>query len=322
MDRIDTWRAGDPFNDDCEWCTLRIVVPRKFSLASSLDCEPSRQRQDGSQPSTHFRSKRSVLERKDVYPARDRLTPPNGHIISFTFSRLEWDDTHIHCAWASLPALNVGDRAKNFVLKNQNGQEISFKDQLGDGPPVVFVNHNGTSLHDSRMLKGFSLFKKQFNAQNAKVFGVSANSEAKIAKTKSKYNLKSDLLSDPKHPVKSLWGIKRKGTHEAARTSIVFSPTAELRKALSAVKKINKKEKFGTADDNEEMDGITTIFEDEAAEQWDDEVDVTEEDRRDTERMLEGLANEEEGMKVKTAKKHKKQNRKDRDKRAMISSIL
>ncbi|KAK2959002.1 putative peroxiredoxin Q/BCP [Blattamonas nauphoetae] len=219
----------------------------------------------------------------------------------------------------ALPALKVGDRAPTFVLKNQDGQEIRFEDQLGDGPVVVFVYHKGTYRRDKRMLKGFRFYKKQFIAQNAKVFGVSANSEAKTAKTKSKYNLKYDLLSDPEHTVKALWGIKRKGTHQEARTTFVFSPTGELRyvykseswtktharKALSAVKKINKKEKIAIADEEEEMDGIMTIFEDEAAEQWDDEVDVTEEDRRDTARMLEELANEEDGTKVKTAKKSK-----------------
>ncbi|KAK2942552.1 hypothetical protein BLNAU_22539 [Blattamonas nauphoetae] len=161
--------------------TLQIIVYSLLALASSFVCEPSRQRQNGSQPSTHFRFNRSVLERKDVYPARDRLTPPNGHIISFTFSRLEWDDTRLHCTWASLPALNVGDRASNFVLKNQDGHEIRFNDQLGDGSPVVFVKHKWTSLHDKRMLKGFCFYKKQFSAQNA--------------------------IVDPEHPVKALWGI-------------------------------------------------------------------------------------------------------------------
>ncbi|KAK2950641.1 hypothetical protein BLNAU_14447 [Blattamonas nauphoetae] len=70
------------------------------------------------------------------------------------------------------------------------------------------------------------------------------------------------------------------------------------------------------------MDGITTILEDKTAEQWDDEVDVTEEDRRDTARMLEGLANEEDGTKVKTAKKQKNQNGKETDERAMLVVIV
>ncbi|KAK2950642.1 hypothetical protein BLNAU_14448 [Blattamonas nauphoetae] len=114
----------------------------------------------------------------DADRAWDCTTPSNSPIISFTLSRLEWDDTRLHCAWASLPALNIGDRAPNFVLKNQDGQEISFKDQLGDGPVVVFVCHNGTSLHDKRMLRGFRFFKKLFIAQNATVFRLSAHTEA------------------------------------------------------------------------------------------------------------------------------------------------
>ncbi|KAK2942948.1 hypothetical protein BLNAU_22159 [Blattamonas nauphoetae] len=69
------------------------------------------------------------------------------------------------------------------------------------------------------MLKRSRFYQKKFISQNVTVSGELANSENKIEKTKSKYNLKYNLLSDTEHPVKVLWGIKLKGTHEEVKTT-------------------------------------------------------------------------------------------------------
>ncbi|KAK2943965.1 putative AhpC/TSA family protein [Blattamonas nauphoetae] len=202
-----------------------------------------------------------------------------------------------------LSALRVGEKSPDFTLVNQDGRKVRFKNQLGDGPVVIFIFHKTTYRRDKRMLKAFRFMQPFYNGKKATIFGVSHVSTAKLAKAKKKYRLKYDLLSDPDYSLKDIWGLKRRGLHNVARTTLVFDSSGILtytykseswakthaRKGLSGAGKAAKKKKMKYAEEDEEMDGLMGVFEDAEHETWDADVDITEDDRRDTVRMLAGL---------------------------------
>lgn len=110
--------------------------------------------------------------------------------------------------------LEVGTKAPDFELPDQNGQLHKLSDYLGKKIVLYFYPRDNTP-GCSRQASGYSELYDQFVEQEAVILGVSKDSVASHKKFEEKYGLKFTLLSDTERKVieaSMMCGRKRKTT--------------------------------------------------------------------------------------------------------------
>ena len=107
--------------------------------------------------------------------------------------------------------LNIGDKAPNFTLLNQDGDSISLDDIKGDICILWFFPKASTPGWTIEG-QGFRDEFKQFKSKNIQIFGVSADSVMKQKNFHNKQKFNFDLLSDETHAMLEayhVWGLKK-----------------------------------------------------------------------------------------------------------------
>lgn len=92
--------------------------------------------------------------------------------------------------------LTIGDKAPNFSLKNQAGEDITLTEFSGKKVVIYFYPKDDTPGCTTESI-GFSEKIDEFKKQNTVILGVSADSVESHIKFCNKHNLKVELLSDP-----------------------------------------------------------------------------------------------------------------------------
>ncbi len=91
--------------------------------------------------------------------------------------------------------LEIGTKAPNFTLADQNGKNHTLSDYLGKKVILYFYPKDNTS-GCSKQACGFAQLYPHFIEKNAIVLGVSKDSVASHKKFEDKYNLPFTILSD------------------------------------------------------------------------------------------------------------------------------
>ncbi len=91
--------------------------------------------------------------------------------------------------------LEIGTKAPDFILSDQNGTEHSLKDFQGKKIVLYFYPKDNTPGCTSQAC-GFGELYPQFTEKGAVVIGISKDSVASHKKFEEKYNLPFLLLSD------------------------------------------------------------------------------------------------------------------------------
>ncbi len=92
--------------------------------------------------------------------------------------------------------LKIGSKAKDFTLKNQNGEDITLSSFLGKKVILYFYPKDNTSGCTAQAI-GFSQLKEEFKNKNAVIIGISKDTEKSHLNFATKYNLNFNLLADP-----------------------------------------------------------------------------------------------------------------------------
>ena len=100
----------------------------------------------------------------------------------------------------------VGDKAPDFELKNQDGQTVRLSDYRGKKIVLFAYPKAGTSGCTTQACGLRDEFPR-IEGANAVVLGLSPDEPADLLKWKQKENLPYDLLSDPDHAVLDAWGV-------------------------------------------------------------------------------------------------------------------
>lgn len=136
--------------------------------------------------------------------------------------------------------LKIGDKMPDFMVKDQDGNEVSSKDLLGKKTIIYFYPKDNTSgctaeacnlrdNHEALVAKGYN------------VIGVSKDSAASHKKFAEKYQLPFTLLADTSTEMiqafgawgeKSLYGKKYMGT---LRTTFIFDENGVLVEIIEKV---------------------------------------------------------------------------------------
>jgi peroxiredoxin len=117
-------------------------------------------------------------------------------------------------------SVEVGDIAPDFTLADENGDKVTLSDLRGGNVVLVFYPLDFSPVC-TRELKDISAVANKFEAQNARVFGISVDSKWCHAAFKRDEELSATLLADfhPKGEVARLYdvwleqgGIANRGT--------------------------------------------------------------------------------------------------------------
>lgn len=100
----------------------------------------------------------------------------------------------------------VGDKAPDFELENQDGKTVRLSDFRGKKVVLFAFPKAGTSGCTTQACGLRDRFP-QINSANAVVLGLSPDQPEDLLKWKQDEKLPYDLLSDPDHAVLEGWGV-------------------------------------------------------------------------------------------------------------------
>lgn len=138
-------------------------------------------------------------------------------------------------------ALEVGDKAPSFKLKNQDGETVTLSELKGKSIVLYFYPKDDTSGCTKEACNFRDEFPK-FKKIKAEIIGISADSVKSHKKFAEKYDLPFDLLSDESKDVvekygvwqeKSMYGKKYMGI---VRTTFIIDAAGKIRKIFPKVK--------------------------------------------------------------------------------------
>jgi peroxiredoxin Q/BCP len=137
-------------------------------------------------------------------------------------------------------ALNTGDKAPDFKLKNDAGEEVSLKSLKGQNVILYFYPKDDTP-GCTKEACDFRDNLKVFDKKDTVIVGVSPDSVESHVKFKKKYGLPFQLLSDPEKKTleaygvwkeKSMYGRKYMGVE---RTTFVIDGNGKISKIFPKV---------------------------------------------------------------------------------------
>jgi peroxiredoxin Q/BCP len=145
-------------------------------------------------------------------------------------------------------SLKVGQSAPDFCLPDQEGNQTCLEDFRGKWVVLYFYprdNTPGCSLE----AKNFTCLRKEFEAENAVVIGVSRDSIESHRRFIEKKELKIKLLSDEQANVHRMYDVlhpkhfRGKEVISAARTTFIIDPEGEISRVWDNVKATGHAEK-------------------------------------------------------------------------------
>ena len=137
--------------------------------------------------------------------------------------------------------LNIGDRAPDFELQDQNGKTHRLSDYRGQRVILYFYPKDNTS-GCTKQACGFAELYPQFREKGAVVLGVSRDSVESHKKFEQNYGLPFTLLSDPDRTViqaYDCWKEKKnygKVSMGIVRTTYLIDESGVIVRAMDKVK--------------------------------------------------------------------------------------
>ncbi len=138
-------------------------------------------------------------------------------------------------------ALQPGDTAPDFTLKDQHGDDVSLSGLRGKTVVLYFYPKADTPGCTAQAC-GVRDHRADYDQAGAVVLGVSPDPVKRVAKFDDKYGLGFPLLADEDHAVaeaygvwveKSMYGRKYMGNE---RTTFVISPDGTIKEVFRSVK--------------------------------------------------------------------------------------
>jgi peroxiredoxin Q/BCP len=129
--------------------------------------------------------------------------------------------------------LKPGDPAPDFVLQDQNGDDLTLSDLRGQTVVLYFYPRADTPGCTTQAC-GVRDHREQYDAAGARVIGISPDTTKAVAKFAAKFDLDFTLLADADHAVadkygtwveKSMYGKKYMGVQ---RATFVIDPEGNI----------------------------------------------------------------------------------------------
>ncbi len=137
--------------------------------------------------------------------------------------------------------LEIGKKAPDFSLSNQDEKKISLKDFVGQKVVLYFYPKDDTS-GCTKEACSFSDDLPKFSKIDAVILGVSPDSVISHKKFSEKYKLKFDLLADEEKKIVEMYGVwKEKSMYGrkyigVERTTFIIDEKGKIKKIFKKVK--------------------------------------------------------------------------------------
>ena len=137
--------------------------------------------------------------------------------------------------------LEIGTKAPDFTLPDQNGVEHSLSDYAGKKVILYFYPKDNTP-GCTRQACGFSELRPQFEEKGAVILGVSKDSVASHKRFEEKQGLNFTLLADPELTVIQAYDVRKekknygKVSMGVVRTTYLIDENGIIVKAFDKVK--------------------------------------------------------------------------------------
>jgi peroxiredoxin Q/BCP len=127
-----------------------------------------------------------------------------------------------------------GDKAPDFELPDQEGQQRKLSDMLTDGPVVLFFYPAAMTAGCTAESCHFRDLNAEFSEVGAQVVGISADDVEKQQEFSSKYAFGYPLLSDSDRTVATAFGVKRKRVTPVKRATFVINQDGTIRDVIKS----------------------------------------------------------------------------------------
>ena len=137
--------------------------------------------------------------------------------------------------------LEIGTKAPEFTLPDQNGHSVSLSDFMGKKVILYFYPKDNTP-GCSRQACAFAAAYEGFKAKDIVVIGISKDSVASHLKFAQKYDLPFILLSDPERQAIEAYGVWQekklygKVSYGVVRTTFIIDEQGNIEKIMPKVK--------------------------------------------------------------------------------------
>lgn len=137
--------------------------------------------------------------------------------------------------------LEVGEKAPDFSIPDQNGKVIELNDIHGKWTVVYFYPKDDTPGCTVEA-KEFTDLSKDFGSKGATIYGVSPDNEAKHCKFIDKHGLSVELLADTEKTMLADYGVWQekqmygKTYMGVVRTTYLINPDGEIAEVWPKVK--------------------------------------------------------------------------------------
>jgi thioredoxin-dependent peroxiredoxin len=127
-----------------------------------------------------------------------------------------------------------GQPAPEFELESDTGETVRLSDLRGQ-PVVLYFYPKDDTPGCTRQACGIRDAYGEFERAGAKVFGISADTQASHEHFKSKYSLPFTLLADPEHKLGEPYGVAREGKNSYERSTFVIDADGNVSRVLRRV---------------------------------------------------------------------------------------
>ena len=137
--------------------------------------------------------------------------------------------------------LNIGDKAPDFTLPDQNGSAVSLSDFAGKKVILYFYPRDNTP-GCTRQAQAFAALHDRLREKGAWVVGVSKDGVSSHLRFAQKYGLPFALLSDPELSVLKAYGVWQekklygKTSMGVVRTTFLIDEAGVIQRVLPKVK--------------------------------------------------------------------------------------
>jgi peroxiredoxin Q/BCP len=137
-------------------------------------------------------------------------------------------------------AVQAGDKAPDFTLPSQSGEQVRLQDRLGERVVVLYFYPKDNTSGCTAEACAFRDSYESFTEAGAEVIGVSSDSADRHAAFAGKHNLPFTLLADQGGRVRKTYGVPATLGLIPGRVTYVIDRTGTVRHVFSSMTNIGK----------------------------------------------------------------------------------
>ena len=135
--------------------------------------------------------------------------------------------------------IQVGDKAPDFTLPSQSGEQVRLQDQIGERVVVLYFYPKDNTSGCTAEACAFRDSHEAFSDAGAEVIGVSSDSADKHAGFASKYRLPFTLLADQGGKIRKTYGVPPVMGLIPGRVTYVIDRTGTVRHVFNSMTNID-----------------------------------------------------------------------------------